>query len=249
MAGGIDEALKGQIEGNVEKEEEGNKNKEIEGKKSDETDENLGGIGEGAQEKINELTESNKAANELIDKLGGIDKAKQWVDYLSSSEFKELTDKKSPSKEESPEGDEYNKAVSIIKELIADRINPMQNQINSLSKQSIDKISSIESGIQSTKINSALDSLSSKYPDLVDYREGIIKNAKELYPKGNFTADNIRSLYLISKIEAGKLSDGTEKKSLNTIKDINEEIIESVRSKTKDKSFGEIGRELLSSVK
>lgn len=252
MPSGMDEALKGEIVAPVV---EGDKDKDSDIKGEEKDKSTATGIGESAEEKIRLAEESSQDANALIGQLGGLERTKEVITYLGSEEFKTLySNKDKVSKQISgldTEIDEKQKAVELIESMITKITNPLQSQITQLSSQSISRLSDVENTLTESNLTNALDRLSSKYPDLAEHREGIIKNAKELYPKGNFTESNIRSLYLLSKIDKGEISDGSKPKiDPDKIRpDLSNINIDKLKkSMSGKKSFRDIGAEIISQI-
>ena len=248
MLSGIDEALKNQIveEDNLDLDKE---NKDKDDSNKEDNLPNDKGIGEEAELKIKELTEANEVSNKLIDQFGGSEKAKQWIEYLNTQEFKDLSSKKIDKSDDSDslfKGEEQKEAINFVNKMILEKLSPLQSQMNSLSKQSVDRLGDVEEQLLSSRLDTALESLSTKFPDLDDYKEGIVKHAKELYPKGKFTFENIKSLYLLAKIDAGKLDDGSKKEDKPDLDDLSNIDIKSLTKDSKNKSFNEIAKSIMS---
>ena len=240
MSNGITEALKGEVEANriIEGEGEGDK-----GEKK--PDENKPGLGEEAEVKLKEALESGAEANSLIEEFGGVERTKEIITFLQSPEFKEKMAEKKTDLPAGSEPDEKQQATDLIQKWIRDAINPLQSQIAQLTKQTTGRVGDMENLLATSNLTNALDRLSKTYPDLSDYREGIIKHVKELYPKGNFTEENIKNVYLLSKINKGKIDDGSVKENPNKLKtDLSNlnlgDLKKDLSKKGGKKSFGDI---------
>ena len=241
---GMDEALSGELSAESEDEQKNEEEKKIETHPVD------SGIGDAAAAKLNEAVEAGKSANELIAKFGGSEKAQQALEYLQSEEFRTLYNKSKENPADSPaEGDERAQAVKLIEDMISKATNPLQSQIAQLSKVSTGRIGELENTLATTNITSALERIAEKNPDLADYREGIVKHIKELFPKGNFTEENVKNVYLLAKIKAGKIgNEPNPDENKAKLEDLSKVDLLSISKTSKGKDFSQIGKEIMDQV-